>query len=141
MCYRSVLAFDFGSKRMGVAFGQNQSLPIASGICELAARDGIPNWQDIADLIQEYQPEVLLTGLPLNMDGSDSPMSLRARKFAKRLHGRFGLPSFVWDERLSSDQAKSIKPSGNYKKNAVDALAAALILQSWFDNQAPEQTP
>lgn len=141
MAYSAVLGFDFGSKRIGVAFGQNSQLALASGVCEIKARDGIPNWDEIAELIKQYQPEVLLTGLPLNMDGTDSPMSLRARKFANRLHGRFGLPSYVWDERLSSDEAKSIKPSGNYKKNAVDALAAALILQSWFDNNAPQQTP
>jgi putative Holliday junction resolvase len=134
----TVLAFDFGVKRIGTAFGQNLTNS-AQALAEIPAKDGIPNWQDIEHLIKEYQPNLVLTGLPLNMDGTENEMCQRARKFAKRLHGRFGLKSLLWDERLSSDEAKTIKPSRNYKKNAVDSLAAALILQSWFDNGMPEQ--
>ena len=135
----SVLAFDFGSKRIGIAYG-NSTLQSGSPVIEINAKDGIPNWDDIKRVIDEYKPDCCLTGLPLNMDGSDSEMSLRARKFARRLHGRFGLPSWVWDERLSSHEAKQFRPSDNYKANAVDALAASLILESWFDNNCPEQT-
>ena len=134
----AVLAFDFGTKRIGIASGQSL-LGRARIIKEIPAKDGIPQWHTIETLIKELQPQVLLTGLPLNMDGTESPMCLRARKFAKRLHGRFGLPSYLWDERLSSNEAKRIKPSGNYKKNAVDSLAAALILESWFDNGMPKE--
>lgn len=131
-----VLAFDFGSKRIGVAFGQSLT-QTARAITELPARNGIPDWAAIESLIKDWQPDCLLTGLPLNMDGSESPMSLRARKFARRLHGRFGLASYLWDERLSSHEAKTLQPSDNYRKNAVDALAAAMILESWFFNGSP----
>lgn len=136
---RTVLAFDFGTSRIGVAYGQSltqSSQPLA----EIKARDGIPNWDDIAKLIEEWQPHCVLTGMPLNMDGTENAMCQRARKFARRLHGRFGLPSYIWDERLSSHEAKSIKPSDNYKRDAVDSLAACSILESWFYNDSPEQS-
>lgn len=97
----SALAFDFGSKRIGVAFGQSltgtaQALPI------LRSRDGIPDWDEVAKLIDTWQPDVLIVGQPYNMDGSDSELLVRAEKFARRLHGRFHLPCYGIDERLSS---------------------------------------
>ena len=121
----SVLAFDFGTSRIGVAYGQSLTGTTRT-LKEIPARDGIPNWDQ------------LLTGLPLNMDGSENEMCKRARKFARRLHGRFGLPSYLWDERLSSSEAKSLQPSDNYKRDAVDSLAAATILESWFYNDSPK---
>lgn len=131
--FKQILGFDFGTKRIGIAFGQGITQS-CNPLTEIPARDGIPNWNELEKIIKEYQPEAFLIGLPLNMDGSESEMSKRARKFAKRLHGRFGPPSFMWDERLSSDEAKALKPSENYKKQAVDAIAASLILQSWLDH-------
>lgn len=133
----SILAFDFGTARIGVAYGQS-TLQTSTCLNEIPAKDGIPNWQTIETLIEEWQPNYLLTGLPLNMDGSENPMCLRARKFARRLHGRFGLPSLLWDERLSSEAAKELNPSDNYKENAVDSLAAEQILLSWFYNGMPK---
>ena len=100
----SVLCFDFGTKRIGAAFGSSISYT-GQTIPEIPARDGIPDWDDIERMIKEYQPDKLLTGLPLNMDGTENEMCKRARKFARRLHGRFGLPSYMWDERLSSNEA------------------------------------
>lgn len=135
---KRVMAFDFGSKRIGIAFGQSLT-QTAQAVGEVAARDGIPDWQQIEALVKEWQPDQLLTGLPLNMDGSENLMCARARKFARRLHARFRLPSYVWDERLSSAHAKSIQPSSNYRLNAVDAIAACSILESWFYNDSPEQ--
>lgn len=135
---KRVMAFDFGSKRIGIAFGQSLT-QTAQVVGEIPARDGIPNWQDIEAIIQEWQPDQLLTGLPLNMDGTENLMCARARKFARRLHARFNLPSYMWDERLSSAHAKSIQPSSNYKLHAVDAIAACSILESWFYNGSPEQ--
>lgn len=93
-------------------------------------------------LLEEWRPDLLVVGLPLNMDGSESDMSARARKFANRLHGRFGLPVELFDERLSSFEAKTLVNSElpeagkAFKKPAtVDALAAALILESWLKAQ------
>ena len=134
---KSVLCFDFGTKRIGIAYG-NSLTGSGQALKEITALDGVPQWTEIQSLIKEYQPDILLTGLPLNMDGTENDMCLRARKFARRLHGRFYLPSFVWDERLSSEAAKGISPSDNYKANAVDSLASVMILQSWFENGAPE---
>lgn len=135
---KRVMAFDFGTKRIGIAFGQSLT-QTAQGIGEIAARDGIPDWTEIKAIIEEWQPDQLLTGLPLNMDGTENLMCARARKFARRLHARFKLPSYLWDERLSSEHAKSIQPSSNYRLNAVDALAACSILESWFYNDCPQQ--
>lgn len=134
----TVIGFDFGTKRIGVAYGQNLT-NTAQALEEVPAKDGIPNWRDIENILNEYQPELVVTGLPLNMDGTENEMCQRARKFAKRIHGRFGIKSLLWDERLTSNAAKNIKPSANYKKNAVDSLAAALILESWFENGMPEE--
>lgn len=132
-----IMAFDFGTKRIGIAVGQSLT-QTAQEVAEIPARDGIPDWQTIADLLKEWQPDAVLTGLPLNMDGTENEMCARARKFAKRLHGRYGLPSYLWDERLSSEAAKSYRPSDNYRQNAVDALAACAILESWFFNDCPK---
>jgi putative Holliday junction resolvase len=102
----------------------------------LRARDGIPDWIQIGQLLDEWQPGLLVVGQPLNMDGSESEMSRLAAKFGRRLEGRSGLPVELVDERLSSFEAKQqlheAGHSGNYRKNPVDALAAQLILQSYL---------
>lgn len=134
----TVLAFDFGTSRIGVAYGQSLT-QTSQALPEITAKDGIPDWTVIQKIIGEWQPDCVVIGLPLNMDDSENAMCLRARKFAKRIHGRFGLPSYVWDERLSSMEAKTLKPSNNYKQDAVDSLAACAILQSWFDNGSQKQ--
>ena len=87
--------------------------------------------------MKEWQPDLVLVGLPLNMDDSESELSARARKFANRLHGRFGVKVEMVDERLSSFEAKSevMERGGSrdYKNNPVDSIAARLILESWFE--------
>ncbi len=136
---RTLLAFDYGTKNIGVALGQTLT-GSARELPGLKARDGIPEWQDIARLLEEWQPKLLLVGLPLNMDGSESELSARARKFANRLHGRFGLPVELIDERLSSFAAKgeviSRGGSRDYKNNPVDSTAARLILEDWLGRQS-----
>ena len=86
-----LLGFDFGTKQIGVAVGQIITQQ-ARELCNLKARDGIPNWEQIEALIKEWQPDALVVGLPLNMDGTPSDMCVRAEKFARRLNGRFNLP-------------------------------------------------
>lgn len=135
---RTILAFDFGTQNIGVAVGQEVS-GTAQELAPLKARDGIPNWEQIGQLIAEWQPALLVVGLPLNMDGSDSEFAQRARKFGNRLHGRFALTVEMMDERLSTFSAKGEAMarghSGNYRQAPVDSIAARLILESWF-NQA-----
>ena len=132
-----VCAFDFGLKNIGVAVGQSL-LRTAEPIAVIKAKDGRPSWDKLGALIAQWQPDFLLVGLPLNMDGSESEMSTRARKFAKRLHGRYGLKVELCDERLSSFEAKSNRHErqGDRKQAlTVDAEAAQLILESWFNRE------
>lgn len=133
-----LLGFDYGRARIGVAVG-TQITGRARELCLLKARDGIPDWQQVAGLIAEWQPSALVVGLPLNMDGSPSEMSALAEKFARRLEGRFGLPTHTWDERLTSFEARGLRQqgAGAHRQQSVDALAAALLLESWLQQQAP----
>ncbi|WP_280539951.1 Holliday junction resolvase RuvX [Chromohalobacter sp. 11-W] len=132
---RLVVAFDYGTRRIGVAVG-NEMLGSATALAPLPARNGIPEWQQIGQLLKEWQPDLLVVGLPLNMDGTESDMSQRARKFGNRLHGRFGKPVEVFDERGSTRAAKRIARDaghrGNYRDDGVDGIAAQLILESFF---------
>ncbi|MEA3251407.1 MAG: Holliday junction resolvase RuvX [Pseudomonadota bacterium] len=132
---RLVLAFDFGTRRIGVAVG-NELIRRATALDPLPARDGIPDWNVVTRLVEEWQPDLFVVGLPLNMDDSESDMSRRARKFGKRLYGRYGTPCEMADERGSTREAKAIARGlghrGNYREESVDGLAAQLILESWF---------
>ena len=131
----TALAFDYGTQRIGVAFGQSIS-GSAKAIGIVKAKDGIPNWDEIGQLLEEWKPDILVVGLPYNLDGSDSELLLRATKFGKRLNGRFGIPCYGMDERLSSKEAVDLmqRESGNSKKRAaIDDIAAQIILQNWFN--------
>ena len=132
---QSVLCFDYGTKTIGVAVGQSITRT-ANPLTELKAKDGIPNWDEVEKVLREWQPNLLLVGLPLNMDGSESDLSQRATKFGKRLHGRFGLPVTMADERLSSFAAKGeiIERNGSrdFKNQQIDSLSAKIILESWL---------
>ena len=129
------MALDFGLSQIGVAvgncqLGSSQPLPI------LRARDGIPDWQTLEARIAEWRPDLLVVGDPINMDGSDSPMSIRARKFARRLQARLALEVILVDERLTSFETKIVSRArghkGDYRKRPVDSLAAMLILRTWL---------
>jgi len=133
--YRQLLAFDFGDRSIGVAYGQaitGSARPVSA----LKATNGQPNWDEVAKLLKTWQPDALVVGCPLNMDGSEQQLTLRARKFAKRLHGRFAIPVEMVDERLSTVEARArLFEQGGYKaleKGAVDNASAVIILESWF---------
>ncbi len=136
---RSLLAFDYGTKSIGVAYGQTITAS-ARELPPLAARDGVPDWQVVAQLLVEWQPDLVIVGLPLNMDESDSDLSERARKFGNRLHGRFGVAVQMHDERLSTREAKTEAKSrghrGDYARNPIDSIAARLILEGWLAQHA-----
>ena len=106
----------------------------------LKARDGIPQWEVIGALLKEWQPGLILVGLPLNMDGSESELSSRARTFGNRLNGRFNLPVEMVDERLSTREAKweaaARGHKGNYREAPIDSIAARIILEAWLQAQA-----
>lgn len=135
---KQALSFDYGIKRIGVAVGQTIT-GTASPLHPLKAKDGIPNWQEIEALIKEWQPDILLVGLPLNMDGTESDMSKRARKFANRLHGRFGKPFEMVDERLSSEEIKyDLRDQGihDFGAHSVDGMVAKILFESWVAQQS-----
>ena len=133
---KTLLAFDYGTKNIGVASGQTITRS-ASSLAPLKAKDGIPDWMQIEKILSEWKPDLVLVGLPLNMDETESELSARARKFANRLHGRFGIKIELVDERLTSFEAKgeimSRGGSRDYKNNPVDSIAARLILESWLE--------
>lgn len=135
----TVLGFDFGTRNIGVAIGQVITRT-ATALPQLKARDGIPDWNEVEAVINEWQPDAVVVGIPLNMDGTESPMSVRARKFGKRIHGRFNLPLYEADERLTSFEAKDwaskLGHKGHYGSNPVDGMAAQIILEAWLN--APE---
>lgn len=136
---KTLLAFDYGTKNIGIACGQLIS-GTANELAPLKAKDGVPDWAQVEKILNEWKPDLVLVGLPLNMDDSESELSARARKFANRLHGRFGVKVEMIDERLSSFEAKgevmSRGGSRNYKNNPVDSIAARLILESWLERQS-----
>lgn len=129
------MAFDYGLRQIGVAVG-NSLLQTTQPLAVLKAKDGIPDWPLLTLLVAEWQPDLLVVGDPLNMDGSESELCQRARKFARRLHGRLGLPVDMTDERLTSFEAKQISRErghkGDYKRDPIDSQAAELVLQAWL---------
>ena len=139
--HKSLLAFDFGLKQIGVAYGQTLTKN-ASALTILKAQNGTPQWPEIDALITQWKPNLVLVGLPLNMDDTESELSARARKFARRLEGRFNIKVEMVDERLTSQESKSIirgnskRGSGTEDLTKIDHIAAALILQSWLDDSS-----
>ena len=131
----TVLAFDFGLKQIGIAFGQtitNQS----TGIKIIKAKNGVPNWDEIRTIVEEWNPKTLIVGLPVNMDNSESEMSGLARTFAKGLKDRIHNSVKLMDERLSSREAKNkVKEFfKNFDTTKADHIAAAFILQSYLND-------
>jgi putative Holliday junction resolvase len=135
---QTVMGFDFGTKSIGIATG-NSLTGSATPLVAIKAQDGIPNWDQIEVLLKEWQPDRLIIGLPLNMDGTEQELTQRARKFGNRLNGRFGYPIEFQDERLTTTDAKArLFEKGGYKalaKGAVDNASAALIIESWFESR------
>lgn len=133
----TVLAFDFGEKRIGVATGETL-LASAHPLTVIRAESNDQRFAEIGKLIAEWQPEQLVVGLPTHVDGTPHEMTRLATKFAERLQKRFNLPVSMADERLTSVDAESrLRESGHNAKSAkplLDAVAAQLILQTWFES-------
>lgn len=135
---RTLLALDYGLRNIGVAVG-NEATGTAQPAGIIGARNGAPDWQALAKKIREWQPDLVLVGLPLNMDASASDMSLRAEKFARQIEGRFGVAVALVDERLSSREARGrareAGHGGDYAAAPIDDLAAEIILTTWLNDQ------
>ncbi len=135
---RTFLGFDFGMKNIGVAVGQDLT-HTANPLTVIKARKGIPNWGQILALIDQWQPQQLIVGLPFSMDGTEQEMTQAARRFGNRLNGRFHLPVEWQDERLSTfetlDQLGIQSKMQSNNREDVDRISAQLILQSWLNQQ------
>ena len=126
-----MLAFDFGLRHVGVAAGQTVTRS-ASPLTTLRARHGRPRWPEVMELVRTWRPAKLLVGLPLNMDGTESDMSARAREFATALARRTGIDTELVDERLTTREAAR----GHARRGSEHARAAALIAETWLHDQA-----
>lgn len=135
---RTFLGFDFGMKNIGVAVGQELT-KTANPLTVIKAREGIPNWDQIKTLLDQWSPQLLVVGLPINMDGSEQEMTAAARRFGNRLNGRFHIPVDWQDERLTTfealDQLGIRSKMQSNKRGDVDRISAQLILQSWLNQQ------
>lgn len=135
-----ILAFDFGTKRIGAAAVDLEALAIAPVFHEipaLPAKEGIPSWDTVKTLLDTWQPETVVVGLPKQSDGSDMEITRRARKFGNRIKGMFAYKVDFIDETLSTKAAKEEaqkrgRNTKSFANNPVDAIAARLILESWI---------
>jgi len=126
---KAVLGFDFGLKRIGVAVG-NTMIRQAQPLKVISAATNDEKFAAIAELIGEWRPDLCIVGLPRHPDGAEHEMTVRCRRFANQLHGRFGVDTALVDERYSS----AVLPQR--RDELIDAKAAAIILQQFFDEYA-----
>jgi putative holliday junction resolvase len=133
----TVLAFDFGEKRIGVAVGETM-LKAAHALTTINSEANEVRFTEIEKILKEWQPSLLIVGLPTYLDGTTHQLTQLAKKFAQRLEGRFNLPVMMMDERLSSvEDAQHLSNAGvkgREQKTIIDAVAAQVILQSYFDS-------
>ncbi len=129
----TLLGFDFGRCRIGVAVGQTIT-GSASPLPVISCRDFKPDWQTIQKLIREWEPDALVVGMPVNMDGSDHELQERVLRFTRQLKGRFRLNVHTIDERLSSFEAES--RTDEARRYGVDSVSAQVILETWFNQQS-----
>ncbi len=140
---RSLLAIDFGLRRIGIATAVLITRT-ASPLATLPAADGEPEWGKLDSLVKEWQPDLIVVGLPYNSDGSWSEMGTLAQDFAAKLQHRYKLPVDLIDERYTSAEAGSLLKEQRRQgirnkklhKEDVDALAAQLIAESWMNSAA-----
>ena len=133
----TLLGFDYGVKHIGVAVGQTL-LQSATPLTTLHAKKHKPDWDGVTQLITEWQPMELVVGLPFTMDDTESEVAGKAKRFARQLHGRYHLPVHMIDERLTTREAASILRTQDKGDGRLDALAAALILETWL-RRCPDQ--
>ena len=129
--FRTLLGFDYGRKRIGVAVGQ-QLTQSATALTTVSARDGKPDWPAITRLMEEWKPDALVVGIPYHMDGSEQEMTRAAQRFCRQLEGRYRLPVYPADERLSSYIVESGLPGSGKAGQTIDPLSAQVILQDWL---------
>ncbi|HHJ17796.1 MAG TPA: Holliday junction resolvase RuvX [Gammaproteobacteria bacterium] len=135
---QTLLGFDYGRKRIGVAVGQ-QVTQSASPLATVRARDGKPDWPAITRLLEEWKPDALVVGIPYHMDGSEQDMTRAAQRFCRQLEGRYHLPVYQAEERLSSWVVEHDPAQHARSGQAIDPLSAQVILQDWLQQKEPRQ--
>ena len=137
----TLLAFDFGHRRIGVAVGQ--TLTGSANALAVVAVANKPDWQALTRIIEEWKPVVLVVGLPLAADGGETDMSKDSRRFGRQLEGRFGIQVVFEDERLTSFGAEErfaeARSRGTLRRKDAalkDAMAAQIILENWLQSAA-----
>lgn len=140
------LGFDFGMRRLGIAVG-GRLTGRARALAVVPVHGGQPEWPQLDALLKEWKPAALVVGMPLSMDGSEQPMTAAARGFARALGRRSGLLVHHCDERLSSreaaEQFAAARRAGTRRRrhaDDLDAMAAAVILETWLRDTSPSQS-
>lgn len=135
-----VIGFDFGIKKIGVAVGQKLTCT-AQPLTVLSSTHGTPNWIDINNIYSEWKPIILIVGLPLQLNGTEQPITILAKNFAFQLQNKFPVTVKMHDERFSTSEARLSQQKKyyndnlqNYTKHQIDAIAAAIILKSWLNS-------
>jgi putative Holliday junction resolvase len=148
MSHGTVLGFDFGLRRIGVAVGQTLTAG-ARPLTTLQRRNDQTDWESIGLLIKEWRPAQLVVGLPVKPDGGEHNLAATVQAFAEQLRKRYGLPVHLIDERLSSHEAQKIAaaaggrkaPHSLAAKKEVDRIAARLILETWLSQHGERPRP
>ena len=126
-----VISFDFGTKKIGVAVGQTET-KTSSPLQIVFSKNNTVNWDEIGSIVNEWKPNLILVGKPLNMDGSDSDMMEKVDIFYKKLEKISKIPCEYVDERLTSFEAR--ESLTEIKKDLIDAHAAKILIDQWFNN-------
>ena len=125
-----IIAFDYGTKKIGVAVGQTETYT-SSPLHIILNKDDKVNWSEISILLNEWKPELIIIGKPLNMDGSDSEIIKQVEKFYQKLKNTYDINLEYIDERLTTFEAKQILEDTDI--NQVDANAAKILIDNWFE--------
>ena len=125
-----IVAFDFGEKKIGVAVGQTATCT-SSPLQVIFNKNGKVNWFEISTLLDEWQPDLIIVGKPLNMDGTDSEIMKKVEKFHKKLRDLYDAKFEYIDERLTTFEARQILKEN--KPDEVDADAATILIDNWFE--------
>jgi putative Holliday junction resolvase len=136
---RSLIALDYGRKRIGVATGICIT-GTAAALTTISAQNGTPDWLSLEKIVAEWQPDLFVVGMPYNSDGSESEMTSEVKGFAAKLEARYQIPVEHIDERYTSAEAEALlkeerrrgSRTKKLKKEDVDAKAAQLIAESWM---------
>lgn len=138
---RTLLGFDFSKNRIGIAVGHELTGTITP-LETLTAKNNKPDWEGITRLLEEWQPDLCVVGLPLTEEGEEQDASQAARRFANQINGRYHLPVDLVDERYTTREAQSLTQESSMSKKDrknkanIDKIAAQLIIQSWLENHA-----